>query len=367
MRVLISAWAGSSNLGDELIHASLVGKLRRRGCTIASVSVDPAGSRSTHRVGAVGDRDPIGIWRAVGEADRLVFGGGGLVQDQTSLVNLPYHLARPAMASVRGTPWAGIGLGVGPLVSGTGRRLTRAVLSGARAVSVRDAASAEVLMACGVPRPIVSADLAFGLATPDVEAEDVLVCCLRRWTGGGRLPVALRRDRTPHWQVAAAARALDAASARTGLPVRLVALQPDRDGPLHHRVAEVMTAPVTCVAPGLPTVLGEIARSRVVVSVRYHGAVAAVLGGRPTVTLGYTPKVESLASDLAAGGQGLPFSPDGFAAIPGAVEAVLGQDDAAIAARERLRARERGNDRVLDVLLEDAERCSDEGSGSPVA
>lgn len=352
-RVLIAAWAGSTNLGDELIQSALVAKLAQRGCALAAISVAPQVTREHHRIGAIADRDVAGLWAAAGQADALVFGGGGIIQDSTSLLNLPYHLARPALARLRSTPWAGVGLGVGPLETGSGRRLTR-MLRSAVAVSVRDRDSARVLAEAGVPGAVVAADLAFSLPAPQVAPADAIVACLRPWSGGGRLPVSTRGDRTQHGFVAAAARALDEAADRTGLPVRLVAFQPDRDGPLHRRIAQAMRTEVDRVEPGLDAVLREVARSRVVVGMRYHATIAAVLAGRPCVAIGYAPKVDALAGELGPGGRLLDHSAEDLARLPDAVEAIVGHDDAVVEARERLRERERGNDEVIDALLDAA-------------
>jgi polysaccharide pyruvyl transferase CsaB len=349
VRVVVAAWVGSTNLGDELVLAGLLQLLRARGASVTAVSVDPAATTREHGIEAVG---PAAAPAAIARADALVFGGGGLLQDETSPYNLPYHLSRVWAAQATRTPVVGLGLGAGRLDTRLGQRLVTSTFRRVP-VSVRDAASADLLERLGLPRPVVAADLALGLSSVDVPAQDRLVVSLRAWSGRpGRLLPASHAATGPAPQavLSATARALDEAAGATGLAVHLVALQGDRDGPLHAAVAAHMRSAVTTAAPTLAQLPGEIASGRAVIAMRYHAGVCAVLAGRPAVLIGYSPKVDALAGQLGAGGRLLPWSPTGPAGLPDAVEAVLGQDDAVLAARAELRERGRRHGEVLDHL-----------------
>jgi polysaccharide pyruvyl transferase CsaB len=298
--VTIAAWAGSTNLGDELVLAALLAKLRARGVPAHVLSVDPAGTEARHGVSA--GRSPRGGVPAGGPS-AVLLGGGGLVQDETSPVNLPYHLGRALLAAGRSAPLAGIGLGAGPVTGAVGRRLVPRALARAVAVSVRDEASRQVLDDLGV-RSRLAADLAVSLPLPRVEVEGRIGVSLRPWTGArGRLPVAMRRSRaaTPPWFATGMAASLDAVAARTGLDVHFIALQADRDDAVHREVAARMAAPATSSRPDVHGLVDEVAACEVVVAMRYHAGIAALLGGRPAALLGYSPKVSSLAGDVPGG------------------------------------------------------------------
>lgn len=357
MRVAIAGWTGSTNLGDELVLAGLRVLLAERGVTAHALSRAPEATEEAHGLLATGDTDLSGTRRLLRSADAVVFGGGGLVQDETSPFNLPYHLSRTWLARAVGTPWAGIGLGAGPLTTGIGRGLARTLRS-AVGLSVRDPYSAEVLRTARVRDVTVASDLALHLPRPTVEAEDVATVSLRFWSGSGGsyLPVAMRRttDETPAWFIDEAATALDSVADRTGLSVRLVALQTDRDHEIHERVAERMHNPADLRVPTLDTVVDEIARGRVVVAMRYHAAIAATLAGRPVVGIGYSPKVEGLVSELGRGAQVLRWAPGALAGLPGAIDAVRAYPDEIEVGYAALVERGRGNHHVLDHLLDTA-------------
>jgi polysaccharide pyruvyl transferase CsaB len=354
MRVAVASWLGSTNLGDELIFDALHRKLTARGAAVAGISVDPPATRLVHGVGSVRPTDPARLWALMGSADRLAFGGGGLLQDETSGLNLPYHLSRLMLARMRGVPAAVVGVGAGVLATQAGRAQVRAALRGVRAVSVRDAESADLLEGLGLARPVLAADLALSLPQPDVEPADRMVVSLRPWAGTrSAVPVALRWESglDNEWFAEAMAAALDTTARSTGLPTHFVAFQRDRDDRLHQLVADRMTTPTSLSCPGLHGVVDELAASRVVIGMRYHAGIAAVLAGRPSVLISYSDKVSSLARDVGRGAVGLTWRPDDVAQIPKAVDEVLDAADAVAEARERLRERERGNDEVIDRLL----------------
>ena len=360
MRVLVAGWIGSTNLGDELALAGLRRLLAPSVASVAAISVAPDATRATHGVGAVSHAAPYDLLRATRRADAVVFGGGGIVQDVTSPLNLPYHLSRVRLARWCGTPVAGIGLGIGGLDTAVGRAMVRRELAGLAGISVRDLASARLLEEVGVPGARVASDLAFALDPPEVHpvsGPDRLVVSLRPWSERrSRRPVAAREDPTPVGQVRALADALDRTARRTGLEVRFVALQTDRDDVFHRRVAERMRTAVTFAAPPLEGLLHEYAAATAALTMRYHGGVAATLAGVPMVLLSYALKTDALAEELGPGARRLGLAPRELASIPEALEGVTTRRDDVLAARERLTARQEGNQAVLDQLLATAGR-----------
>ena len=368
MRVLICGWVGSTNLGDELV---LAGVRRLLGPQVRSVavSIDPTATSTSHGIGAVDHRALGRIARLARSADLVVLGGGGLIQDETSPANLPYHLSRAWLAQLAGTPVVGLALGVGRLSTPLGRQLAT-TLTSLDAVSVRDAPSQALLAELGVPS-VLAADAAIHLteprpalegeplgatAAPVGSAGDRLVVSLRPWRGsGGLLPVSWRASRgsAPDWLVPLLADRLDRAVRTTGLPVRFVALQTDRDDQVHRAVAARMATRPEVVVPDRHSVLTEIARGRVVVAMRYHAGIAATLAGRPSALIGYSPKVDALADTLGDGARLLWHTPESLEALDRVIGELVSDPrapDAVDGGRAVLMARSAGNRQVLALV-----------------
>ena len=348
-RVTVAGWVGSTNLGDELLFRLLRGLLADRGIAVGTPSVDPAGTASVHDVEAFGHLGPSALRHSLVASDAFVFGPGGLLQDETGIWNLPYHLRRLGPVRRVGIPWAGIGLGADGLITTRGRSRVRRALVGHTAIAVRDEPSVDALRTLGVDRVIRAADLAFLAKPPTVSRDGVLGVCLRAPQSGRLRPGALDTGRS--WldeRATALAAALDETCLATGLTTRFVALDAPTDGVIHGQVADRMSTPAEVVEPDLDGVVGALARVDVVVTMRYHGAVLAALGGAAVVAFPHSPKLRSLAADLGPGATVHDGEADGLAA---AVSDVLNSRSHLADAVDRLRTLAGRNVEVLDGLL----------------
>lgn len=350
--VVIAGWSGTDNLGDELLLRALLGLLAELGWSATVVSGDPEGTTATHGVPAIAMRNLPGLWRAVRSSDGIVLGPGTIIQDQTSPVSLPWHLSRVLVAAAARRPVVGVGLGVGPLTRRGSSRLVGAALGRARSVAVRDAGSAALLEACGVGRVEVGCDLAFALPAPTGPVLPRVAVCLRPFDpAGSRLP--LRHDRrsdTDRQRIIALAAALDDVADRTGLPVHFVAMDTGLDPDLHAQVAERMRTPSTAEVPDLDGVVEAVGSSELVVAMRFHAGVAAVLGGRPAVLIGYAPKVDSLAALVGDGMALVGDDAAGWNDLGRAASEVLGQDARVATRRDDIRPGIDAHRRALTAL-----------------
>ena len=315
--VFVNAWVGADNHGDELLFERLQAHLDAAGVDhITVTSLDPTATRRRHGVEAVDPRNLVRVVRAIRRADFFIVGPGGLLQDGTSPWNLPYQLHRALLARLLRVPILGMGLGADPMnrrSSGTFLRLT---LGHATTVAVRDDASRAALATHGI-ESITTADLAFGAPAPTDPGGDAIVVSLRPRRRGGRVPVRWQRHRLDDAQVTATAAALDRLAGELDAAVRFVAFEPHTDQPLHEAVATRMSRPASCVVPAAGGLVDEMADARVVVATRYHAGITALVADRPTVLIGYAPKVRSLAAAT-----GVPLLDDTDEALAGLAEAV---------------------------------------------
>ncbi len=298
-RVLVAAWAGSRNLGDELLLEATLRLLRGRAVEPVVISVDPARTSAEFDVETVSHLNPLGLRKAFDSVDAMVFGGGGLLQDETSAWNLPYHLARIRMADRRGVPWIGIGLGASGITTARGAQQVRNALRNHHEIVVRDHDSMRVLEALGVERLTLGADLAWLLTPPPTTPEDVITVTLRLPQSRRLLPGALARPkgRDREW-VGATASALDRVADETGHEIRFVAFEAGSDDVVHRQVAAAMAAPRHLLSPARSDLLAVMAAARGCVSMRYHGITTAAMASVPGVALTFSPKLAAIAGEL---------------------------------------------------------------------
>jgi polysaccharide pyruvyl transferase CsaB len=303
MRILISGYYGFDNAGDEAILAGTVGALRSRlpECDLTVLSADPAATRAAHAVHAANRWHWPTIWRELGDADLLLQGGGGLIQDATSGKSALYYLGVLAAARMRRTPYMIYAQGVGPLTGRVTRRLTGWLFSRAAALTVRDEGSAGLLGDLGISpeRIAVTADAA-ALLEP-APAEDVAHLLPDR-ARGPRIGVALREAPGAGALVEGARRAARWLAREQSGQLVFLALHPRADSALAEGAAadtggRCLNAGVHLSPAQLAGVVGNL---DFVIAMRLHAAIFAATQAVPFAALAYDPKVAAFAESVGA-------------------------------------------------------------------
>ena len=356
LRIAIAGWFGSDNLGDELILQSLIQSLRARGAEPVVISIDSARTRRDHAVNAVAHRNPghsPTLRRALGNIDGMAV-AGGIIQSETSPWNIPFHTSRLRAAARAGCAMAAVGIGVGHVHGWLGRGLSRSSLKRFDRIVVRDSESAQRLRQWGLDT-VMGADPALALEPPPVDPDDTMCVILRPSNRRGPRTAAGKAKRALKTTGQAPtldriARAIDEAATATGLAPRFVAFQASRDGPLHDQVADRLTATAEVLTPTLDTVSAEVARSRLVVTMRYHGAIVALVHDRPAVMLDASPKMASLAAEGGGWAPRLGLGQLEASRLAPAAADALRADTRRAEARGELTERLAVNDAALDAL-----------------
>ncbi len=299
MRLLISGYYGFNNAGDEAVLAAMLSGLRRRfpECEPCVLSSDPGATTAQHGVAAVQRWSIREVWRALGGADVLLQGGGGLIQDATSRASSLYYLGILRMARLRRVPAMVFAQGIGPLSSAALRRLAGREFARTRAITVRDEASLRELAQMGVthPDPVLTVDPAVLLEPRDEGVDDALcelgvdpalpraIVTVRQWPGSDDAIAACRE---------ATRRLLEF----HGMQVLVVPFQEPDDVAPAELVAQAH--PQARVLRGVGDVrglVGHIARAELVISMRLHALIFAAAQSVPAVGVAYDPKVTAFA------------------------------------------------------------------------
>jgi len=174
-KVVISGYYGFYNSGDEAMLYAMLPALNKNvaGLEVTVLSRDPAGTAGKFGIAAVPRDSLCRVVGAISRADLLISGGGGLLQDVTSLKSIMYYLGIVVLAKLFRKPVFFYGQGVGPVRTALGRMLVKMVANRVDLITVRDADSKGELLGMGVTRPslFVTADPVLGLDPALVDRE----------------------------------------------------------------------------------------------------------------------------------------------------------------------------------------------------
>ncbi len=276
LKILVSGYYGFGNLGDEALLSGILGGLGKEHVTV--LSKRPSETKALHNVAAT---HRLTGFTSLFACDALISGGGGLLQDKTSMRSLQYYLSVIGLAKRLGKRVVIYGQSVGPL-SEKGEQAVAKTLRGLP-VAVRDKPSQELLARLGISATLV-ADPALLLSKPARKPEEnAPVLFIPR----GGLP----ETTTAFIQVA---RTLHA----EGVSLAGLALQPDEDEAPLEQLTSAVPAVKKLSATTPAAALEYVAGSRYVISARLHGLIFAARAERPLSGVAYDPKVGAFLEAL---------------------------------------------------------------------
>ncbi len=314
MIITIVGYFGFENAGDEAILAGMLRNLRSEspGLRVRVISGDVPAVEREHGVEGISWQDLSAIGRAIQTSDLLLIGGGGLFHDywgadpDTLLTakhwGIAFYTSCALIAHLNRKPVMIYAVGVGPLISVHGKRLTRAACEIASKITVRDEGSKSLLLSIGVPsgKVEVTADPAFSIPHPTrigrSGTRPVAGVCIRHWSFGV-YPEFVERE---------IARALDDFIDETGgsvifIPFQVLAGAIEDDVATAKRVlSKMVQAERATVASttGWRSAFQAIQTCDVVLGMRLHSVIFSALAGVPCVVLSYDPKVDAIAQQL---------------------------------------------------------------------
>jgi len=327
---------GEGNLGDDAVMLGFAHAAEKAGFEMTVMSGNPEETSRYYGFYTCPRMDFKQIEATLAKVDALVFPGGSIFQDTTSIRSVGYYAKLVTMAKKANKKVFLVGQGVGPLKTFLGRRMAAGAFNDADGIAVRDPGSLEALKELGVKKAArATADCAF-LMPPPSDTNDDNDFSVGGMKAVGIAPRLLDRKTDVVGLFAEFCRLLYQSGS---MPV-LIAMDRKEDGDLALEISKKQGGRI----PDLRKVMTpmqlqqRLRRMDSVIAMRLHGGILAAGVGVPPLMVAYDPKVSAFAKQLGLGGA---VSMEGITA-PRLLDAYLSfQKD-----RER-------NGRLLEKRLED--------------
>ncbi len=297
-KILLAGYLGCGNLGDDAVMLGVVDKFGPE-IEYSALSGFPEETYRTYNIPGIARKEMKSVEKAIQAADALVFPGGSIFQDATSVMSVMYYAQLIKIAKKNGKKVILLGQGVGPLSTWLGKRTAAQAFNSADLVVCRDPSSVQALRELGVKSKVhLGADSAFLLPPPVVEE-------------GGTFSVGSMKS------VAIAPRPLDKKGVnevalfgefcrlvfQAGQAPTLVEMDAVEDGPIIDAISKQQGGRIPQLRKlGSPiTVQQRLARMDSVVAMRLHAGILATTVGVPPLMISYDPKVAAFAKQLDLG------------------------------------------------------------------
>lgn len=127
-KILMSAFIGSKNLGDEAIFKSILSNIENDKDHITALSVNEEKTQKFN-VNTLYARSIKDNFYGIRDCDIMLIGGGGIIQDQSSILNFLYYAFQLGIAKYYRKPIIFSFVGVGPIKFGISKWLMKKLVS----------------------------------------------------------------------------------------------------------------------------------------------------------------------------------------------------------------------------------------------
>lgn len=275
---VLTGYYGFGNLGDELLAEAAYNSLLRCGVEKNRIAfLTNAPEEYERKFGCASYHRTHGAVKTLRQSKMLVFGGGGIFQDSSSVASCVYYFVLALLAHLLSGRVAFIGQSVGPFRSSVSRTFAHAAFALASHVSVRDEQSARIIRSFGIKCDIVP---------------DIVLSLGRKNSAHGR-PVLLFNVRGGYPDARAAACSACTDLVRTlNLPVIGIALSDEDRRELEKIQKEnIIELKKIIVVKSYDDFCDAAAGACGAVGMRLHFLVMASLLGIPVAASPYDPKI----------------------------------------------------------------------------
>ncbi len=291
LKVFICGYYGELNLGDDLLLETLLRCIPVNSITLITLNYTDCIKEIRKNIIVVNRRSILNVFTSVVKSDVIIFGGGSLFQDKTSMRSLLYYLLIVLIGSFRNIPiilWA---QGLGPFKSIVGSWLVHYSLKSVDTITCRDQGSYQLAKSWDLKAKIEYA--------PD----PIWQVKISNWVGGGPIVICwCKYASLDHYGWVNLLEALENFIKHTSLPVLWLSFHRAQDKSLFldldnkHMISDfVRSKSIFAEASNLEVVDYYFKKASIVIPMRLHAFILARLSGCPTIPLSYDYKVAAAA------------------------------------------------------------------------
>lgn len=304
-RLLLAGYFGAGNLGDDAIMLGFLKGIEGLDYHVKVVCGSAELITRSYGVTGVPKTDFGKLNQAIQESDALVFPGGSIFQDVTSVRSVAYYANLVKTAKKAGKKVLLLGQGIGPLNRFLGKRTAAGAFDLADVIAVRDPQSVKTLAELGTKHtPKVTGDCAYLLPKPELNEDSAAYGVAgMRAVGVSARPFGKDKNKAVIGLFSDLARTMNS---HGYVPV-MMPLDQHEDTDLVAKIAKVTGGKI----PELKGVQSpvqlqqRIARMDAVIAMRLHAGILAATVGVPPYMVSYDPKVNAFANLM-----GLPTPPN---------------------------------------------------------
>jgi polysaccharide pyruvyl transferase CsaB len=296
VRLLLSGYYGFGNLGDEALLDVIVAQLRARfdGVQIDVLSARPDETAARLGVDATPRWNMRAVRAAIARADAVVSGGGGLLQNSTSMRSVLYYagILRDAVRAHRKTMI--FAQSIGPL-DPLGGFLVKRLCRGVDRATVRDARSLALLRSLLPDTPVErAADPVFLYDVCEADADLSL-----EGLSAPYAIVSVRKVTSLKDGIAPIARAVDRLARVYGVRSAFLPIGGVGDADVSTTIIRACeSAPMLLPDYSLDRAAAILRTAHSAIGMRLHALILAARFAVPFLAVPYDPKVSALCDDL---------------------------------------------------------------------
>lgn len=294
----VSGYYGFRNNGDDALLLALTEEIKKadKDARIVVLSNRPKETTRIYRLDAVHRLKMAKVKRVFKKTRGLIFGGGSLLQDETSSKSLWYYLSIIKLAKACGMKVMQFANGFGPINKLSNQKMTvKTINECVDVITTRDEASLARMQALDIQKEItLTADPAMLLegctekerlrllSVNNIPAKDYMTVAVREW-----------KNNAPDF-ISEVALALKEFAEKHDLSVLLVPMQHPHDVQISRNIQKQIgsRAYVLDGNPGIKEAIGIIGSAKLNVAMRLHSMIYSVSQGVKTVALRYDPKID---------------------------------------------------------------------------